>query len=506
MATLVHIVWAGPPEQRHSVKLTAMQPLTAVLPDVCAKFKPALDPSAVTALTLNKKPVDISCPFRLANIPAGSSLHLVLKDGAVAAARASAPAPAPVAAAAPAPAAAPTAAATAAPAAPPPAPVVAAPTQPAPSPAPPAVMQPPAPAPAAVPAPAPVQAPAPQPVQQQQRQAAAEPMEVEAPPPAPAPAQPAPAPSTPAAPAAAQAAPELVSTSQPAASVHALQAQLSALCGGRAVALMTKEALDGAHKEAERREAEASGVAAGSGEASGAGGATAMEEDDSFYELSAEDVAAMWHAAEARRKEQEVGLKTAAMREAEARAKAESFGTIPVRLHLPGGKLLLQAGFKATEQLSALQQLVGVLLAPGAAAATHLFTTPPKTVLKAADLALSFYTARMVPAAHVHMGVDDKKAPNAAADPASILRPEVAACLITDLQPEHLPALPGVHAPGPSGAGGSAQQAAAAAAGAQGSGAGGSGAHQRPQEMRVPTRDIGANASGAKVPKWLKLK
>lgn len=116
-----------------------MQPLAAVLPDVCAKFKPALDPASVAALTLNKKPVrlcihndtythtcahmcvctcvfrytaasgrqvsfvcvmalvphhvppptclpphpqvDGGCPFRLANIPSGSTLHLVLKGG-----------------------------------------------------------------------------------------------------------------------------------------------------------------------------------------------------------------------------------------------------------------------------------------------------------------------------------------------------------------------------------------------------------------------------------------
>jgi hypothetical protein len=57
MCPTMRLMRPSPAEQRHSVKMTAMQPLSAVLADVCAKFKPALDPSAVAALTLNKKQV-----------------------------------------------------------------------------------------------------------------------------------------------------------------------------------------------------------------------------------------------------------------------------------------------------------------------------------------------------------------------------------------------------------------------------------------------------------------
>jgi hypothetical protein len=43
-------------EQKVSVKVTAMQPLAAVLADACAKFKPPLDPSSLQ-LSLAKKAV-----------------------------------------------------------------------------------------------------------------------------------------------------------------------------------------------------------------------------------------------------------------------------------------------------------------------------------------------------------------------------------------------------------------------------------------------------------------
>eukprot|EP00967_Tisochrysis_lutea_P020492 scaffold23262_cov19-Tisochrysis_lutea.AAC.1 len=57
----------------------------------------------------------------------------------------------------------------------------------------------------------------------------------------------------------------------------------------------------------------------------------------------------------ARMDEENAGFKTKAMREQEARAKAEAFGSVPVRVHLPAGKLVLQAAFAATETIGALQ-------------------------------------------------------------------------------------------------------------------------------------------------------
>lgn len=63
-------------EQRHVVKCTPMTPLSTILSEACGKFKPALDPSGCQ-LVLNKKPVDLTLPFRLANIPSGSRLDVI---------------------------------------------------------------------------------------------------------------------------------------------------------------------------------------------------------------------------------------------------------------------------------------------------------------------------------------------------------------------------------------------------------------------------------------------
>ena len=53
-----------------------MAPLSSVLPDVCAKLRPAVAPGAVE-LHLNKKALDLGSPFRLLNVPAGSRLDIV---------------------------------------------------------------------------------------------------------------------------------------------------------------------------------------------------------------------------------------------------------------------------------------------------------------------------------------------------------------------------------------------------------------------------------------------
>ena len=55
-----------------------MAPLSSVLPDVCAKLRPALEPGAVE-LRLHKegKALDLASPFRLLNVPAGSRLDIV---------------------------------------------------------------------------------------------------------------------------------------------------------------------------------------------------------------------------------------------------------------------------------------------------------------------------------------------------------------------------------------------------------------------------------------------
>ena len=41
--------YAGPPEQKHAVKVPPMAPLSSVLLEVCAKLRPAVDAGAVKA-------------------------------------------------------------------------------------------------------------------------------------------------------------------------------------------------------------------------------------------------------------------------------------------------------------------------------------------------------------------------------------------------------------------------------------------------------------------------
>jgi hypothetical protein len=54
-----------------------MQTLAQALAAAASKFKPALVPEHCT-LQYNKKPVDLSTPFRLLNVPAGSKLEILI--------------------------------------------------------------------------------------------------------------------------------------------------------------------------------------------------------------------------------------------------------------------------------------------------------------------------------------------------------------------------------------------------------------------------------------------
>lgn len=63
-------------EQKHVVKVTAMQTLTNVLQAASSKFKPALQLEQCE-LQLSKKAVDLRTPFRLLNVPAGSKLEII---------------------------------------------------------------------------------------------------------------------------------------------------------------------------------------------------------------------------------------------------------------------------------------------------------------------------------------------------------------------------------------------------------------------------------------------
>jgi hypothetical protein len=74
-----------------------------------------------------------------------------------------------------------------------------------------------------------------------------------------------------------------------------------------------------------------------------------------------------------------------------------------------------------------LQELLCKLAAPELAPGLYLYTTPPKTLLK--DAAASLYSLQLVPAAHIHVGFDEKKAKAAAPTGAVVGRCQVVECV-----------------------------------------------------------------------------
>lgn len=286
---------------------------------------------------------------------------------------------------------------------------------------------------------------------------------------------------------------------------------------GRPAVLITEQALQAASAAA-ADQGSGTGAAAGTrqGEArrqgqeqgqEGMWGLELEEEEDSFYDLTSEDYAALARAAEVKRKEEASGLKTQAMREAEERAREQAFSSVAVRVRFPDG-LIMQAAFAASEPLGALKAAVAQLLLPGTA--FTLFVTPPKQVLK--DMTQSFYKAGLVPAAHVHCALELAGQPGTlpAGVPSALgrLRPELQPCVITQLQPGLL--LPGQQQPSslPSAQQGQAARGSQTAAA---SGQAGPGARTRSLAEAGSGSGAGGRPSGGqregepKIPKWLKI-
>ncbi|GFR44634.1 hypothetical protein Agub_g5922, partial [Astrephomene gubernaculifera] len=470
----ISVTYDGPPVQRCVLKPTAMAPISSLLADACARMKPPLDP-AHASLALGKKQLtDLSCPFRLANIPGGSNLTLLYNKTAAAPAAAgptaAAPATAPVAVPAGAAPAPPTQASQPQQQQPraaeePPA------AQPSQAAAPAAVTPPAAAAAAAVPPPPTSAAPA------AEAPAAAatattttaatgvDPPVAPAPPPAPPPAPAVPPPADPmevdsrgATPAAAaDPGPAAAFPSEPASGAGAATGGADAdddddagadeLGLGRPSALFTREALEAALREAAAGSAGTTATSSSSTADAAEATPTAptAEEGDEFFELTPEELAGMLRSQQSRRQAEEAGgFKTRAAREAEERARAGAWGRVAIRAHLPGG-LILQATFAATETLAALRAALTSVLPAALAPAAYLYTAPPRTVLPPGPQdARSLYAAGLVPAAHVHLGLDEKKAA-AAGLPASscscpppsvLLRPEALARLRTSIPPQ----------------------------------------------------------------------
>ncbi|KXZ47621.1 hypothetical protein GPECTOR_34g780 [Gonium pectorale] len=192
----------------------------------------------------------------------------------------------------------------------------------------------------------------------------------------------------------------------------------------------------------------------------------------------------------------EAGFRTRAAREADEAARAASYGRVLIRVHLPGDAIL-QATFAATEPVSALRSAVLRVLSPRLAGAAYLYTTPPRQVLAPAADGESLYHVGLVPAAHVHVGLDSHKAAASGHTGGPVLREELQSRLRSRIDPE-VAVLhgsrqqPGEQAPqgARAGAGAAAAREGSAVDGrAPGDGASGS----------------GGASGGAKVPKWLKL-
>ena len=67
----------------------------------------------------------------------------------------------------------------------------------------------------------------------------------------------------------------------------------------------------------------------------------------------------------------------------------------------------VQASFSSTDTIGDVRALVARVVAPALRPALYLFTTPPRTLLK--DDSLTLYKAQLVPAAHIHVGLDETK-------------------------------------------------------------------------------------------------
>lgn len=151
-----------------------------------------------------------------------------------------------------------------------------------------------------------------------------------------------------------------------------------------------------------------------------------------------------------------------------------------------------QAEFAATKPCGDVAALARALVVPSLAPALYLYTTPPKQLLK--DMAATLYDLKLVPAAHIHVGVDAGKLP-AEAVQGGWLRPEVAA-LMSNQVPDPLAGRAG------GGGGGSA-------GGRQGDEA--AEAHERERVLAEARRRAASAVAGGdgegekKVPKWLKM-
>lgn len=126
--------------------------------------------------------------------------------------------------------------------------------------------------------------------------------------------------------------------------------------------------------------------------------------DDSFYDFTQADYQRLQaSSANQKAKEAKATLMTKAMREAEAKRKAETAGNVTIRAQLQGRAdktYVMQVSLPATSPLSVLKDLMTRALEPGNG--FYMYTTPPKKILD--DNSAALYNLGLHPGARVHVG------------------------------------------------------------------------------------------------------
>ena len=138
-----------------------------------------------------------------------------------------------------------------------------------------------------------------------------------------------------------------------------------------------------------------------------------VELPDSFYKLSTADIKL---AQDSLRQKTETlanpGFKSSAQREKEQKEREARYPKTIVRIRFPD-RVQLQFTFLSKEKVSSLYRIVQASLLSNRA--FHLYTTPPRSIIK--DKTLTLYQAKLTPATVVHFAWADTTPLHAAGEP-----------------------------------------------------------------------------------------
>lgn len=128
---------------------------------------------------------------------------------------------------------------------------------------------------------------------------------------------------------------------------------------------------------------------------------TAADLDEDAYEVTERDLRLILAGYAAKKAQEERGLMTRQVREAEIARKLAEYGPVPIRVEFPDG-MIVQSMFEARSTVSDVYDMVRSVLIQELSSICYLFTAPPKVELK--DMKATLYGAGLVPAARVHVG------------------------------------------------------------------------------------------------------